>query len=94
MASSLELVQHIAEQINSLGLVHYRKMFGEYLIYLDAKPLFLVCDNTLFVKITPKTEAYLKDREKGHPYPGAKLHYVISDLDHKDYLCSIALLLR
>ena len=32
------------------GEVWSRKMFGEYMAYLNEKPVLLVCDNTVFVK--------------------------------------------
>jgi TfoX/Sxy family transcriptional regulator of competence genes len=33
------------------GTITYKKMFGEYLIYLNDKPIVMICNNTAFVKI-------------------------------------------
>ena len=35
MASTPEFVRYVCEQIAGAGAVRYRKMFGEYLIYVD-----------------------------------------------------------
>ena len=37
MASSLELVQYIADQLSPCGTITFKKMFGEYGLYLDGK---------------------------------------------------------
>ena len=37
MASNPELVAYIADQLKGAGTVTYRKMFGEYGMYLDGK---------------------------------------------------------
>jgi TfoX/Sxy family transcriptional regulator of competence genes len=29
----------------------YKKMFEEYLIYINNKPVVMICDNTAFVKM-------------------------------------------
>lgn len=77
MATSVDFIEYVCEQIRDTGAVRYRKMFGEYMVYINEKPLLLVCDNTVFVKILDCTEALLKDCEKGFPYDGAKEHYML-----------------
>ena len=44
MASSLEFVQYAADQLSDAGTISYRKMFGEYMVYLNDKPVVIVCD--------------------------------------------------
>lgn len=80
MATSVEYVEYVCEQIRSTGDVRYRKMFGEYMVYVNDKPVLLVCDNTVFVKILPEIQELLNGAETGYPYEGAKLHYVL-DID-------------
>ena len=58
-------------------------MFGEYMVYVNDKPVFLVCDNSVFVKILPCTEELMPDAERGFPYDGAKEHYVL-DIDNTE----------
>jgi len=43
----------------------------------------LVCDNTVFVKMLPCLDALMPDAEKGHPYSGAKEHYIL-DIDNAE----------
>ena len=83
MASSLELVQHIADQLAPCGAVAYKKMFGEYLIYRNGKPALLVCDNTVFVKKLPELATLLPDAPEGLPYEGTKPHYIL-DVENRE----------
>jgi hypothetical protein len=50
------------------------------MVYVDDKPILLVCDNTVFVKILPALDALMIDADKGFPYDGAKEHYIL-DID-------------
>ena len=59
MATSEEYLSFVCEQIARFGAVRYRKMFGDATVYLDDKPILLVCDNTVFVKCLPETAALL-----------------------------------
>ena len=49
MASNPELVQYIADQLSPCGTITFKKMFGEYGLYLNGKMFASVCDDTLFV---------------------------------------------
>lgn len=81
MSTARDYVEYACEQIAGTGAVRFRKMFGEYVVYVDDKPLLLVCDNTVFVKILPCLEPLLADAEQGLPFPGARPHYVL-DIDN------------
>ena len=81
MASSLEFVNYVCDQVSGCGEVRMRKMFGEYMVYVNDKPLLLICDNTVFVKRLPELEELMKDAPLDAPYPGAKAHYVL-DIDN------------
>ena len=76
MACTPEFVDFVAAQLADAGAVRVRKMFG------DEKPAVLLCDNVAYVKMHPALEAWMADAETGHPYPGAKLHYVL-DVEHR-----------
>jgi TfoX/Sxy family transcriptional regulator of competence genes len=80
MASSLDYVQYIEERLSPYYHVTYRKMFGEYMIYIESKPIILVCDDQAYLKIHPTTTPLLVNNETGYPYKGAKLHYLL-DID-------------
>ena len=71
MATTPEYNEFVCERLEPFGAVRSRKMFGEYMVYLNDKPIISVCDNTVFVKILPELAAYLNDAERGFPYEGA-----------------------
>ena len=85
MASNPEFVAYICEQIEGLGAVRSRKMFGDYLVYLNEKPVFIICDDRAMVKVLPCLETLLQDRPIEPPYEGAKPHYVL-DPDSRETL--------
>ena len=76
MATTKDYIEYVCERLHGAGGLRYRKMFGEYMVYVNDKPVLLVCDNTVFVKIVP-------DAERGLPYEGAKEHYIL-DIDDTD----------
>ncbi len=77
MATSQEYIEFVCEQIACIGSVRYKKMFGEYMVYVNDKPLLLVCNNTVYVKKLPPLEDLLQNSEVGIPYAGAKEHYIL-----------------
>lgn len=81
MASSIEFVQYVADQMRDAGEITYRKMFGEYGIYCDGKIFGVICDDQLFVKKTESGKKICPDLEEGSPYQGAKPHFVVEDID-------------
>lgn len=50
MATTPEYNEFVCERLEPFGAVRSRKMFGEYMVYLNDKPIISVCDNTVFVK--------------------------------------------
>lgn len=85
MATSKEYAEFVCEQIRGVGDISYKKMFGEYMVYVDAKPILLVCDNTVFVKMLDCVSALMPNAETGYPYDGAKPHYIL-DIENRE-LC-------
>jgi TfoX/Sxy family transcriptional regulator of competence genes len=88
MAASVDFIEYATEQVGDCGAVRYKKMFGEYMVYVNDKPIFLVCDDTVFVKTLPCLDALMSDAEKGYPYspekhPGVKEHYIL-DIDNTE----------
>ncbi|SNS97674.1 Transcriptional regulator of competence genes, TfoX/Sxy family [Anaerovirgula multivorans] len=82
MASTLDFVEYVCEQISGAGNITYKKMFGEYGIYCNGKIIGLICDNQFFVKKTVAGAALLST-EEASPYTGAKPHFVIDSLDDR-----------
>ena len=85
MASNPDFVNYICEQLEGLGAVRSRKMFGEYMVYLNDKPVVIICDDRPMVKMLPCLEELLRDRPTHPPYEGAKDHYLL-DPDDRDTL--------
>lgn len=54
-------------------------MFGEFALYYDDKVVGLICDNTLFLKITESSRKFLDGNKTGPAYKGAKDSYVIGE---------------
>jgi len=54
MASDQNFVDFVIEQIQNIGTISAKKMFGEYGIYCDGKLFGVICDNKLFIKPTSK----------------------------------------
>src|SRR5688572_15655899 len=89
MATDKDFVAYIAEQAQLGNSLTFKKMFGEYGVYLDGKLIGLVCDNSLFVKATEATKEITQVLPKCPPYPGAKPHAVADELlDDADALRS------
>lgn len=59
-------------------------MFGEYMVYLNDKPVIIVCDNNVFVKKLDCIKDIMKDAQTGYPYDGAKEHYIL-DIDDSEF---------
>lgn len=93
MARSLDFVEFVCDQIRGTGAIRFRKMFGEYMVYVDNKPLLLACDDTVFVKILPETTKLMSDCQTGYPYNGAKEHYIL-DIDNTDFAKEIIEVLK
>jgi DNA transformation protein len=92
MSTSQSTIDFLLDQLADLSGVHARKMFGEYALYCGDKVVALVCNNQLFVKITPpgKTLVGAGYRE-GEAYPGAKPSILVgADLiENSERLCEL-----
>ncbi len=81
MATDASFADYVVDQLKGAGGVTSRKMFGEYAIYRRGKVVALACDNQLFVRPTDAGLTVLGGAAMhGAPYPGAKPHFLVSDL--------------
>jgi TfoX/Sxy family transcriptional regulator of competence genes len=86
MASDQKFIDFIMDQVGTPQIT-YKKMFGEYGLYLNNKLFGLVCDNKLFIKPTPSGREFIKDVIEAAPYPGAKPSFLIEEkLENRDWL--------
>lgn len=78
MATTSEYIEYVCEQIKGVGDIRYKKMFGEYMVYVNNKPVIIVCDNKPFVKKLDCIYDEMKDAQTACPYNGAKEHYILN----------------
>ena len=90
MATDLDFMEFLADQMAEAGEISFRKMFGEYAVYCHGKVVALVCDNQLFVKPTPGGRAYIGAPEEAPPYPGAKDYFLIANaFEDREWLAGL-----
>jgi TfoX/Sxy family transcriptional regulator of competence genes len=90
MATDKKFIDTLLEKLQPLEITA-KPMFGEYGLYYRGKNFALVCDNTLFVKITEAGAAIAGRVGRGSPYDGAKPAYRISPakLNDRDWIISL-----
>ena len=71
----------LKELLDGLWDVRVYPMMGEYVLYCREKAVGCICDNNLFVKILPASEAMLAGAPEVPPYPGAKPRYLVQARD-------------
>jgi hypothetical protein len=72
MASDQDFVDYVCEQAGLGAALTYRKMSGEYALYLDERVVAFVCDNMLFVKPTAAGRACSTRWTRRRPIPARK----------------------
>ena len=68
MATSKEYMDFVCEQIEGIGDISTKKMFG---------------DNTVFVKKLPELSELMAGADCGFPYEGAKEQYIL-DIENRE----------
>ena len=90
MASDLSFVEYVVDQLAEDCAVSYKKMFGEFGLFSDAKMFGMICDNRLFVKPTEGGRAFIEDVVEAPPYPGAKPIFLIEgQIDDAEWLSEL-----
>lgn len=92
MACSLEFIEFICEALSPLGEVRFRKMMGDYVMYVNDKCVITACDNAAFVRKLPCIAELMADAETGCPYEGAKESYILDFQDRQKALKIIEIL--
>lgn len=93
MATSPDYIEFVCEQLKGTGEVRYKKMFGEYMAYVNNKPIFLVCDNTVYIKKLDEIKELMADSETGVPYQGSKEHYIL-DIENTELVREVTAVLE
>lgn len=79
MATDPDFIAYVHAQSGLGAALEYRRMFGEYSLYLDGKVVAFACDNQLFLKPTAAGRALLDEVIEQAPYPGGKPYYLLAD---------------
>jgi DNA transformation protein len=80
VSTQKETVAFILEKLGDSARFFARAMFGEYALYADGKVVALICDDQLYVKIVPASQELEGVCETDVPYPGAKPHYLVEEV--------------
>lgn len=83
MATTQDYIEFVCDQVRGDWDVRSKKMFGEYMVYINGKPVLLVCDNTVFVKQLDSVKDLMAEAEVGRPYESAKEHYILDVEDRE-----------
>ena len=84
----MDFIEFVSSQIAAAGTVRCRKMFDDYMVYVDEKPVIIVCDNIPYVKEHEAIKSMMLSAEHGFPYEGAKEHYVL-DVSRSDFAVKV-----
>jgi TfoX/Sxy family transcriptional regulator of competence genes len=87
MASDQSFVEFICEQAGLGAALSYKRMFGEYALYLQGKVVAFVCDNRLLIKPTEPGRELLGSVTEAKVHPRSKLYFLIDqELDDRELL--------
>lgn len=89
MASHQDFVDYVTGQLRGAGAIRSRRMFGEYGLYCDEVFFAVICDDQLFIKVTPAGEAAFPHLPKAPPYEGAKDSFLVEDVDDRDTMTAL-----
>lgn len=95
MSTEQSTIDYLLDQLVSVSDVSARKMFGEYALYAGSKVVALVCDDTLFVKITGAGKEFVgAEYNEGFAYKGAKVSMQISEdqIENREWLSELILI--
>ena len=88
MASSVEYLQFVLEQLSDCSEITYRPMMGEYIIYHRGKVIGGIYDDRFLLKPTKSAVALMPDAAMELPYEGAK-EMLVADIDDRARTCRV-----
>ena len=87
MASDLDFIEFVIDQVQNAGVISCRPMFGGHTLYCEGKVVALICDNQLFVKPTKAGRSFIGDVVEAPAYEGAKPSFLIEEqLEDKEWI--------
>ena len=89
MATKKDYRDFVLEQLKLLDNITCKPMMGEYLLYYNGILFGGIYDDRLLVKIVENNKKY--NMQESIPYDGAKLMYLVDDVDNQEILRDIVL---
>lgn len=89
MASKIEFVEFMADQLREAGTITYKKMFGEYGLYCNGKIFAVICDDQFYIKITETGQKLCPHLPEAPPYKGAKNYFLVEDVENREMLTKL-----
>ncbi|MBQ9425006.1 MAG: TfoX/Sxy family protein [Erysipelotrichaceae bacterium] len=89
MASSIEYLNFILEQLSFLDDVTYRPMMGEFIIYYKGKIIGGIYDDRFLVKPVKSAIKMMPEAERQLPYEGAKEMLAVDNVDDREFLMKL-----
>jgi TfoX/Sxy family transcriptional regulator of competence genes len=89
MASSIEYLNFILEQLTFLDDVTYRPMMGEFIIYYKGKIIGGIYDDRFLVKPVKSAIKMMPEAERQLPYEGAKEMLAVDNVDDREFLMKL-----
>lgn len=89
MATTKDYKDFILEELSLLDNITCKPMMGEYLLYYNNQLFGGIYDDRLLVKIVNSNKKY--NMEEEIPYEGAKLMYLVDNVDDKELLKDIVI---
>ncbi len=79
MATGKGTAAFILDQLGHPDRFTVRRMFGEFALYADGKPVAFICDDQLLVKIMAESAALNGKCERIPLFPGSKDYYLVPE---------------
>lgn len=89
MASSVEYLNYVLDQLSGLEDIGYRPMMGEFIIYYQGKIIGGIYDDRFLVKPTKSARHLMPDASLELPYEGAKEMLNVDVIDDKEALVKL-----
>ena len=89
MASTKEYRDYIIDNLSLGDSITYKSMMGEYLLYYNNILFGGIYDDRLLIKIVDGNKKY--NMKEVIPYDGAKMMYMVDDVDNQELLRDIVL---
>lgn len=87
MATWKWFIEYLSDCLLWVSGIRFKYMFWEYALYKDGIVVWLICDDTFFIKITPGTIKILwENYQKWIPYTKAKPQFQLDEwiIEDKD----------